>query len=117
MAQTNFTMQAGVPFSRVIRVVDGKNIWATENTYEIRAQLRKTQHEDSELIAELHPFMSRAYDLNDIVITWTMTGADVRTLRRGNYDIVLSDVGVTDAKAVRILSGLISVSPGPTAGV
>jgi hypothetical protein len=46
----------------------------------------------------------------------SLTGAETRELaqKSGYYDMFLSDVGVTDARAFRILYGPLSVAPAVT---
>lgn len=60
--------------------------------------------------------MTSAFDGNDIVISLALTGEDTRELQSGFYDVFISDVGPTDARAIRILHGLFKVTPATTRG-
>lgn len=107
---TDFEMHAGIPFARVIRVTDGKNVWGDLDDFEVRCQLRKGKSTTSGLILNLHDYMTVDFGGDDIVITWTMTGAEVRVFdANGYYDLILSDTGTTDARAIRVLDGQVHV--------
>lgn len=103
---TNLAAPLGLPFARNIRVVGAKNVWPDLEDLEVRSQLRASASSAAALIANFHPFMSWDFDDDDLVITWSMTGADVRAINRdGFYDVVVSDAGETDARAIVILAG------------
>jgi hypothetical protein len=113
---TTLTIQAGEPYARRIRVVDGKNIWATLDLFEVRCQVRDGDSEQYPLVSDLSIYFTPSYDLNDIVIDIAMTGQQTRTVGPGFYDVFLSDVGAVDARAIRILDGNLVVLPAVTAG-
>jgi hypothetical protein len=106
----DLTITAGEPWRKVIIVKDGQNVWSSLDTLEVLSQLRVGETSDSRLISNLHSFMTTNLQGNDIVITWTMTGAQTRALyeqhwgnnKTGYFSIHLSDVGVTDARALDI---------------
>lgn len=112
MSATNLTIQAGIPFSRVFRVVDAKDVWPTLGSLEVRCQLRVGTRPSTRLLSNLHDFMDAAYGTgetaNDVVVTLSMTGADTAALAdvmptsSGKADLVLSDAGAVDARAVRV---------------
>lgn len=111
---TDFTLVRGIPFSRVIRVPNGKTVWPDLGQVEVRSQLRKVASPTSELILNLHDFMTLDYgtddQANDVIVTWAMTGAEVRAVpSSGHYDVILSDTGPADARASRLLFGQILV--------
>lgn len=113
---TDITITKGLPFSRVIRVESARIIWAELDDFEIRSQLRQKAAVDSPLIADLHDYMTATYEDDDIVITWSMTGADTRALTsKGKYDVIVSDTGSVDARAIPVLSGSISLAVLTTA--
>ena len=112
---TNFSITRGLPFARSFRIVDGKNVWPTLPDFEVRSQLRTTKAPTSTIIENLHDFMEASYDVDDILIAWSMTGAETLTLASGGYyDIVVSDAGASDERAISISSGKIKVSDTTT---
>lgn len=117
MAETDLTVQAGEPYNRQIRVVDGKTIWSSLADFEVRSQVRGRQSVTSRLLADLGESMTAAFDGNDIVISLALTGQDTYALSSGFYDVFLSDVGVVDARAIRVLHGKLDVTPATTDGV
>lgn len=115
---TNFTITKGLPFARVVRVTDGKNVWPQLVDFEVRSHLRAKPNTDSTLIAVLHTYMAVSFDANDILISWSMTGAQTDSLAaKGSYDIVISDPGGDDARAVLVLEGTITLKTITTARV
>lgn len=106
----SLTMTAGKPFSQKIRVTDGKDVWPNLGDFEVRAQLRAGRTTSDSLIANLHESMSSSFDANDIVIDWSLTGEDTRSMfglstwpakrKRGFFNIILSDVGTVDGRAL-----------------
>lgn len=112
---TDLTITKGLPFSRVIRVTGGKNVWPELDDFEIRSELREKQLPTSQFIMALHVFMTAEYgtgdEADDILIHWEMTGADTRSIpSKGKFDIILSDPGVTDARAIPVVSGSIALA-------
>lgn len=102
-------MTAGLPYSRRFRVQDGKLVWPTLDTFEVRSQIRKRKTPTSELLGALTPFLTPSYDEDDIVVDLELTGAQTREVVGGYYDIIISDVGTTDARAIPIASGKVKV--------
>ena len=113
----------GLPYAYRWRVKDGKNIWPTINDFEVRSQLRETKQNTSPLIMNLHDYMTTTYGVdaqsNDIIIDFRMTGAETRLIEEtGYFDIVLSDTGVSDERAIKIgpeqikLSDLVTLPEG-----
>ncbi len=121
VVETNFTIIRGLPFRREIRIEGGKNVWSGLSDFEVRAQLRKKKAMDSELICDLHTFMTKAYgvdtQVDDIIITWSMTGSETLSAltAKGYYDVIVSDSGSTDARAIEALSGVIALDGITTA--
>lgn len=110
------TAVRGVPFARRIRVVAGTTIWATLDDFEVRAQVRSGRSESGRLVADLTEFLTVSLDDADILIDLVLTGAETRALASGGYyDILLSDVGTTDARALKLLAGQFTVNPTVTA--
>lgn len=114
--QASLELVAGEPYSARITVTDGKDVWATADLFEVRSQARRYQAETSTLIADFTPSLTKGYTANDIVITLTLTGEQTRQIagKSGFYDMFISDVGLTDAKAFRILYGPLSVANAVT---
>jgi hypothetical protein len=111
---TPLDVQAGIPYSRRIRITNGKNLWANLADFEVRSQVRAGRQITSQLKADLGPFLVASFDGNDIVIDLTLTGADTRALVGGNYDILVTDTGATDARGLRVLHGNLTVAPTTT---
>lgn len=103
-------IRAGLPYARRIRVTGGKTYWPEAGSFEVRSNIRTGKTVDTALVADLTPFLSASYDGEDIVVTLSMTGAQTRSLGNGYYDIVLSDRGAEDARALSILSGKVKMS-------
>lgn len=100
---------SGTPFSQTIRAVGVKSIWTDLSQLEVRAQLRTGKTTSTPLIANLHDHMTWDFDVDDLVITWTMTGQETRAMfdlptwpsaKKGFFNVVVSDVGVEDARAL-----------------
>lgn len=108
---TTLTVQAGEPYSRRIRVTDGTDIWPDLDDFEVRCQVRSGTSERYSLLDDLTPFLTPDIDGDDIVIDLAMTGADTRAAKSGYYDLILSDIGETDVRAIRILDGRFEVEP------
>lgn len=102
----DLTMVQGVPFSRQIRVAGGTAVWSDLTQVEARAQVRRGEEVASPLVVDLTPNLTVSIDGTDIVVNISLTGAQTRLVPRdGFYDVILSDVGMTDARALKILSG------------
>lgn len=106
---TKLNLKAGLPFSRRIVVRSGMGLWASLNLFEARMQLRELADRNSCIIADLSSYLTKSYDGEDIVINWSMTGSQTRSLQSGYYDLILSDVGSTDANAIQALYGYLNV--------
>lgn len=113
---TDLEIVAGRPFAREIRAVGQAAIWPTVNSVEVRSQARIGPSENYPLIDEdgtlgnLHQWMTVSIDGADVVIDMSLTGAQTRALaekitNNTYYDVWLSDVGPTDARALRLLQG------------
>jgi hypothetical protein len=108
ITNNDLTMTSGRPLSQIIRVVDAKLIWPTLVELEVRAQLRTGKTSNDALIANLHDYMTWDFDDDDLVITWTMTGEQTRDLyaltwgelKRGYFNVIVSDTGTEDARAL-----------------
>jgi hypothetical protein len=102
--------RAGIPYRRRFRLVDGAAIWSTVESFEVRSQIRDKKDSSSELLGSLTPYLTKFIEGNDIVVQLEMTGAQTRTLpKKGYYDIIISDPGVEDDRAIPISSGRITV--------
>lgn len=108
MIDVTLIITAGKPFLRVFRMPDVINIWPTIDLLEVRAQLRAGKTTTDPLISNLHDFMTWDFELNDLVITWSMSGNDTRVLydlllpyfKKGSFNIIVSDVGMSDVNAL-----------------
>lgn len=107
----SFKRRSGLPFTMQVRLVDGKNIWPTLDSFEVRSEFRTEQDTSSRLLSDLAPFMIPTYGVddqaNDIIITWSMKGDETRPFKTvsGFFDIILSDPGVVDDRGILILAG------------
>lgn len=111
---TNLAMQAGIPYARRIRITGGKNLWATLDAFEVRSQVRSGRQVSTPLKYDLTPHLTPSFDANDIVIDLALTGAQTRTVLGGNYDMLITDAGTTDAQGMRVLHGTLTVEPTTT---
>lgn len=111
-------LTAGLPYNRRFRVIDGVNVWPTEYTYEARSHIRVAKTFTSRLLFDLTPFLTVTIEGNDILVTLALTGEDTRAIApgKGYYDIILSDVGAEDDRAISISSGTVTVKTIVTAG-
>jgi len=108
MGADDLTITAGRPFRRLIHVPEARKLWTDVAELEVRAQMRAGKTTEAELIYNLHTFMSWVLDTDDLEIEWTMTGQQTRALhetmlkfnRKGYFNIVISDKGVVDARAL-----------------
>lgn len=124
MSITNneLTMTSGRPLSQVIRVVDAKNIWPTVEELEVRAQLRTGKSTSDALIANLHDYMTWVFDVDDLVISWTMTGEETRDLyaltwgyfKTGYFNVIVSDIGTVDGRALVVPTVSLKAVPTTT---
>lgn len=101
---------AGLPYARRFRVTGATSIWPVLETVEVRSQVRSKKTVASPLVFDLTPYLTRSTDAGDIVIDLELTGAETRTLVKGYYDIILSDAGIEDARAISIAAGQVKVS-------
>jgi len=114
-----FLITAGKTFTKVVRVVEGKNVWGDLVDFEVRAQLRQGKTTADPLIYNIHDDMTTAFGTdtvenptgsNDILITWVWNGEKTRELfaldwgpravKKGFCNIILSDVGTTDGRTI-----------------
>lgn len=114
MEPVEITITRGLPFSRTIRVTGGKNIWPNLVDFEVRSHLRKKKDPTSLLILVLHDYMEKSYGVDtqadDIIITWTMTGAETLEITdKGYFDVLLSDPGADDERGLRAVMGSIKL--------
>ena len=104
-------IRAGLPYRRRARVTGAANIWPTSSDFEVRCQVRVSPDARSTLKATLTPFLTGTIDGEDVLVDLEMTGQQTRNLPGGYYDIVLSDLGVGDARAMTILFGQLKIQP------
>lgn len=103
-------MTAGLPYARRFRVQGGKLVWSNLDQMEVRSQIRQRKTPTSPLVGALTPFLTASYEGDDILIDLELTGAQTRAMVKGYYDIIISDVGTTDARALPVASGKVKVS-------
>jgi hypothetical protein len=104
----------GVPLSRSYRFVGAAATWPGAAGCEVKAQVKARP--GSPVLLDLTPFLSAPAVVAsgegagvDIAVVLSMTGADTRTVTLGGmYDLILSDLGTVDARAVKV-SGSVSV--------
>ena len=111
MLMTDLTLVGGLPYSRRIRVKKAAITWPTTNDFEVRSQVRVSASKSATLKATLTPYISASVDGEDIVLDLHMNGGSTRTLSGGYYDIVLSDKGSMDSRAIRVLGGKLTIQP------
>lgn len=106
---TNLSITAGLPFAKSYRIVEGAQVWPGLDNFEVRSHVRQQKRPDSLLLFDLTPHIEATLDGDDILIKIEMTGAETRTVKAGKYDIVVSDDGPEDARALVVDSGTVRV--------
>lgn len=100
---------AGLPFAKTItaNLPVGRNWWLNLTDFEVLCQIREKDESNSPLVLDLLPYLTPSMpDLNTISIALVMTGADTMLLlKKGYYDMIVSDVSNEDARAYVILKG------------
>lgn len=105
-------VRAGLPFRRRVRLTDGKlTFWDNLSLFEARMQIRVDKDSRSRLKYDFTPHLATAFDANDILVSWNLSGAETLELKGGYFDLILSDIGTTDETAIPILWGTIDVTP------
>lgn len=107
----NLVITAGLPYSRRIRIKDGKNVWTSLDDFEIRSQVRAGPTQRAKLKASLESFFTPSYDGNDIVLDFSMTGSATSSLSKGYYDVIISDKGAVDTRGIKVMGGILTVRP------
>lgn len=113
---TELNATAGLPFSKAVRLANGKDIWGALEECEARMQIRVNEDPGSKLKYDFTSHLRLEFDLNDILIKWDLSGAETRLLKSGYYDLIISDAGPSDDRAIRLLHGpfvLDSVTTSP----
>lgn len=108
---TTLSVQAGEPYTLHITLTDGKDTWPSLDDCEVRAQIRRYRSATSDLILDLTPFLTATFDGNNITVDLALTGGQTRTLRGGHYDVVISDTGTSDERAIVLVHGTVDVTP------
>lgn len=111
MDDTLLDITAGLPYNRKIRVTNGVNVWPTLEDFEVRCQVRVAANKNSTLKSTLSSYFTSSIEDNDIVIELNMTGSETREILGGYYDVIISDVGPVDARALPLLKGQVRVTP------
>ena len=109
-----FSITAGLPFSKtcIITLPTGRSWWLQRQNFEVRAQIREKPDTASGLILDLLDYITFTYANNVITVYLQMSGEDTRKITRsGFYDLVVSDVGTTDARAYKIIEGPARITP------
>jgi hypothetical protein len=118
----NLGMTAGKPFAQSIRITDANNLWDVLETLEVRAQLRAGKSTNTELIVNLHEYMTWVFDEDDLVITWVMTGEQTREIyelkwgpfKTGYFNVIVSDTGTVDERAIVVPTITLTISDTTT---
>lgn len=110
--RVDLTIQSGLPFKKTIVVTlpADRDWWTVGDEFEVLAQIREKQTSDSCLLLDLAKYLTTTFTAPDTVtIYWVMSGAETRELKMsGYYDVVMSDVDVTDERAYVIMRGRFS---------
>jgi len=123
--QVPFHITAGLPFGKAIEVTlptvaSGRDWWTAANQFEVLSQIRIADDPTSPLLLDLTQFIDFSFTNfpDTFTITLSLTGADTRLLTQsGYYDIVVSDILTTDARAYKILEGVVYYDSVLTADV
>lgn len=111
MVETPLDITAGLPYNRRIRVKDAAVTWPTVEDFEVRSDVRVGPSSNSTLKAVLTPYISTSVDGQDLVLDLNLSGTETRALSGGYYDIVVSDPGETDNRAIVVLGGKLTIKP------
>lgn len=109
-------MVAGLPYAIRFRVTGVTAIWPTLDLLEVRGQVRKKDDPASPLVGNLTPYLVATIDGTDILVTLRLNGAQTRTMAKGYYDIVISDVGPDDDRALPVSKGPLVLDTLVTSG-
>lgn len=110
---TPLTLTSGLPMGKIILVTlpTGRAWWLETAEFEVRAHVRAEAKLDSTLLLDLGAYLTVSKDDVDTMrIVLSMDGAETLAVTKsGYYDIIMSDPGVDDARAKRILDGPFTV--------
>jgi len=109
MVEVNLNITKGLPYSRRIRVTDGKLTWPTLDELEVKSDVRVSAVSTGTLKGSLAAFITPSFEGNDLILELRMSGKDTRTFSGGFYDIVVSDKGTDDIRAIRVLKGRVEM--------
>lgn len=105
MTTVDLHITAGLPYHRRMRIVGGASAWPTLQHFEVKSHVRSSESHKATLRFDFTPFLSREIDGSDIVVDLKLTGKDTKSVKSGYYDLIISDVGEVDARAIPVLSG------------
>lgn len=109
MVDVDLNVTGGLPYARRIRIRDGTKVWPSVDDFEVRSEVRSSNKYSSRLKFTLSPYITSSIDGSDIVLDLRMTGSETRQLYGGFYDMIVSDKGGADVRAIRILKGRLLV--------
>ena len=102
-------IKSGLPYSKsfLLELPSGRSWWTMASQFEHVGQIRKKKDRDSELILDISTFISvTTVNADTYLFELKMTGQDTRTLTEsGAYDIIVSDTGITDGRAIELSVG------------
>ena len=114
-ANVSFYIKAGLPFGKtvVMALPPTRDWWLELTDFEVQAQIREGKSETTPLIIDLNPYLKvTKNDVNTFRIDLDMTGEDTRAIsKEGRYDVLISDVGATDARAIKLMKGALYIEP------
>lgn len=112
-------IRSGVPFTFefVVTLPSGRSWWTDISQFEILAQIRDLPAYTSRLQFDLSKFFTVTLDAPDAyMVRLFLTGEQTRLITRsGYYDVIMSDVGTTDARAEVLLAGQVLLNSVVTA--
>jgi len=107
---TKLEVARGFPFSKNVRISNGKNVWPTLDLVEAKMLIRKTKSTASDVLKDFTPYLHLDFDGNDLVVSWSLSGQETLDLVSGYYELVISDAGPQDTRAIRALYGYLNTS-------
>ncbi len=100
---------AGLPFAKtfVATLPLGRDWWTNTSQFEVLSQVREEARRDSPLVIDFADYITVTMTGADTVtIELVMSGEDTRKVtKRGFYDLIISDVGVSDARGYVLSKG------------
>lgn len=109
-APLNITPGLPLDVVAVIHLPEDRVWWTEATDFEVDCQIKETKAQSSDLVYDLAPHISKSFDGWDVILSIYMTGEDTLDIASsGYYDLVISDVGDTNARGFIVSRGNVTV--------